>query len=167
MNYKEALENAIEPGLQLLPKSFDTIEARIMLLTIGMQESKFDHRRQVISYKPTLKYGPARGFWQFERGGGLNGVLHHDLTEHFAEDVMGQLGYNDPGEAWEGMLTDDKLAVCFARLLLYTDPRPLPRVNAAYDETWNYYVRNWRPGKPHRGTWDAYLINAREFLLQG
>ncbi len=37
----------------------------------------------------------------------------------------------------------------FARLLLWTDAKPLPAIG---DEqgAWDYYLRNWRPGKPTR-----------------
>ncbi len=51
------------------------------------------------------------------------------------------------------------LACAFARLLLFTDPRPLPALGNP-QAAWDYYVRNWRPGKPHRDTWDALYAKA-------
>jgi hypothetical protein len=51
--------------------------------------------------------------------------------------------------AWNG-----PLAAAFARWLLYTDPAPLPKIGAE-NGAWNYYLRNWRPGKPHPETWPA------------
>lgn len=51
---------------------------------------------------------------------------------------------------------DDTLACIFARLLLWTDARALPAADAASQQTaWNYYNRNWRPGKPHPAAWPA------------
>jgi len=55
-------------------------------------------------------------------------------------------------QIWGALETDDVFACGVARLLLWTDPRKLP---AADDEdgAWEYYLRNWRPGKPHRDRW--------------
>lgn len=46
---------AIEPALSLLPARMDSSRARAMLLAIGLQESRFEYRRQ-------MNNGPARGF---------------------------------------------------------------------------------------------------------
>ena len=48
-----------------LPDRMLSDEAVTMMLAIGYQESRFEHRRQI--------RGPARGFWQFEHGGGVVG----------------------------------------------------------------------------------------------
>ncbi|WP_185950009.1 hypothetical protein [Bordetella trematum] len=50
---------AINPALALLPPGMDTPAARVMLLSIGLHESRFLHRRQ-------LGNGPARGLWYCE-----------------------------------------------------------------------------------------------------
>ena len=56
-----------------------------------------------------------------------------------------------------------------ARLLLFTDPKRLPEVGDAKG-AWNLYIRTWRPGKPHRGTWNdlydqAVRVTRRERFL--
>ena len=56
---------------------------------------------------------------------------------------------------------DDVLAAAFARLLLWTDPARLPRTGDA-DAAWALYLRTWRPGKPHRQTWDALHAQAAQ-----
>jgi hypothetical protein len=63
--------------------------------------------------------------------------------------------------AYDALERDDMLACAFARLLLYTDSRPLPAIGDA-DGAWDYYIANWRPGKPHRQTWDALYAQALE-----
>lgn len=63
----EVRDNLIPAAARLLPGVAFTPEAKVMLLAIGLQESRFEHRRQI--------KGPARGFWQFEAGGGTAGVL--------------------------------------------------------------------------------------------
>jgi hypothetical protein len=148
---------AINPALALLPAHLDTPKARVMLLAIGRQESRFMHRAQVVAGRPGVK-GPARGFWQFEAGGGVRGVMRHDASRALAQQLC--LARHQP---WDEKLIhvrlehDDTLAAGFARLLLLTDPRPLPSIDEPnHDEAWDYYVRNWRPGKPHRSTWDAF-----------
>ncbi len=153
MNYREALNKVVIPGLKLLPEKMDTPEARVMLLTIGMQESRFLHRKQI--------NGPARGFFQFEEGGGVRGVLKHPSTKRIIQDVIFKLGI-PAEECYNCLAEDDDLAAAFARLLLYTDPKPLPALNSDPSESWDYYLRNWKPGKPHRETFDAFLLHARE-----
>lgn len=153
---KRILSGVVVPGLELLPSRMDTPKARLMLLAIGLQESRFEHRRQI--------GGPARGLWQFERGGGVRGVLLHSSSKWIALDVCRARGV-DPTESavYAALESDDLLACAFARLLLYTDPKPLPApgyVAAA----WDYYIRTWRPGKPHRKTWDALYAQAWEAI---
>jgi hypothetical protein len=66
-------------------------------------------------------------------------------------------------DVWLALETDDILAARLARLLLWTDPRPLPvRGDAAAG--WNYYIRNWRPGKPHPQTWGAFWREAEALV---
>ena len=60
MTLEQVMRDAVRPALALLPAAMNTPQARCMLLAIGLQESRFVHRRQI--------GGPARGFWQFERG---------------------------------------------------------------------------------------------------
>jgi len=129
-----------------------TPEAKVMLLAIGLQESRFEHRRQI--------KGPARGFWQFEAGGGTAGVLRHPATSARASQlVSARLERPSTAAVNEALASDDVLACAFARLLLFTDPRPLPALGNP-QAAWDYYVRNWRPGKPHRDTWDALYAKA-------
>ena len=134
MDYKEALKLVIEPGLALLPQSMDTPEARVMLLTIGMQESRFKHRKQI--------NGPAHGFYQFEEGGGVRGVLKHPSSKRIAQDVIFKMGI-EPHECYECLAEDDALATVFARLLLYTHPKKLPALNSDPGESWKYYFDVW------------------------
>lgn len=153
MDYREALHLAIVPGMELLPAGLDTPEARVMMLAIGMQESKFEHRQQV--------GGPAHGFWQFEKGGGVKGVLMHPSSRLMIDGICKRLNIN-PECCYDALVYNDALAAVFARLLLFTSPKKLPSVRGDPGESWQYYLDCWRPGKPHRETWDAYLMHARE-----
>lgn len=144
--------DAIDQALALLPRAMTTDRARVMLLAIGLQESRFEHRRQIVGGKPI---GPAKGFWQFERGGGCKGVVEHTASRYWMHQVCQQRGIAFNATAiWNALETDDVLAAAAARLLLFTDPRQLPAVDDPAGG-WNLYVRAWRPGKPHRATWDA------------
>ncbi|MOA17734.1 hypothetical protein D3C78_1380020 [compost metagenome] len=60
---------------------------------------------------------------------------------------------------------DDVLAAALARLLLWTDPYHLPEVGDA-EGAWDLYMRVWRPGKPHRKTWDTLYAQARTATLE-
>ncbi|WAI85851.1 MULTISPECIES: hypothetical protein [Achromobacter] len=143
---------AIVPALALLPSAMDTPQARVLLLAIGLQESRFQHRRQV--------GGPARGFWQFERSGGVRGVLMHPTSRENALRICAARRVAPASATVHAALeTDDILAAAFARLLLWTDPLRLPAVGDA-DGAWALYLRTWRPGKPHPQTWPVLYAQA-------
>lgn len=139
-------------AMELLPSRMDSDRARVMLLAIGLQESRLTHRRQI--------GGPARGLWQFERGGGVRGVLNHKASRSYALEVCDERGVKPTMDAvYSALEHDDVLAACFARLLLWTDPPPLPLIPHA-PAAWSLYLRTWRPGRPHRQTWDALYREA-------
>lgn len=158
MTLDEITRRAIEPAYALLPARMCSKEATLMLLAIGLQESRFLHRRQI--------GGPARGFWQFERGGGVKGVLRFDGTLHTSRAVCAARGVRPvAADVYPALEHDDVLAAAFARLLLWTDPAPLPALGATV-RAWAYYRRNWRPGKPHPETWPEMYQNALSFVLR-
>lgn len=145
----DVLAGAILPALDYLLRSelvpeMDSPQARCMLLAIGRQESGFSTRHQV--------GGPAHGLWQFERNGVL-AVMHHTATAQCVFRVCRDFGIQYGSSAlYEAIAADDVLACILARLLLWTDPRPLPDVGDAM-EAWNLYERCWRPGKPNYSRW--------------
>jgi hypothetical protein len=148
------LKQIIIPALDMLAPCGipSTIPAQVMLYAIGQQESRLTHRYQVLAGGAK---GPARGLWQFEKNGGVKGVLSHKSSAetacHFAAERAGSI---DPVLVWEALEEDDILAAVFARLLLWTDSQPLPPAGPkAEDQAWTYYLRTWRPGKPHREFW--------------
>lgn len=166
----EIVGSTVEPAMRLLPAAMDTAQARVMLLAIGLQESRFEHRYQVVQGRPGVK-GPARGFWQFELGtrasrGGVWGVYLHEASRYWLSIVCAARGVAfDPKALWERVEHDDVLAAAVARLLLFTDAQRLPAVNDTA-AAWDLYARRtWRPGKPHRQTWDAFHVQAREQVV--
>ncbi|TBU86796.1 hypothetical protein [Phytopseudomonas dryadis] len=148
--------HAITPALSLLPARMSSASAEIMLLAITQQEDPDQRRRQW----PT---GPARGLWQFERGGGVRGVLNHAASSAHAWAVCAARGVEpDPAAVWAALEHDDVLAAAFARLLLWTDPKPLPGANDPAGG-WSLYERTWRPGRPHPERWAGrYAAAVRE-----
>lgn len=135
--------------MQLLPAHLDSSEAAVALFAIGMQESDgFRARRQ-------YNDGPARGFWQFEQGGAVRGVLNHPATKVIARSLLDRLQYDDyPANVWNALEHNDILAMGFARLNLLWLPKPLPKLGAE-QEAWGQYLEAWRPGKPHPAKWPA------------
>lgn len=143
----------IPAAMALLPAKMDSVAARAQLLAHGLQESRFEHRFQI--------GGPAQGFWQSEYGGGAwTGVLNHSATRVLARSILEQMAYGEPDVSdYRGIAHNDVLACAFARLLLWTHPKRLPqRGERVY--AWQYYLDTWRPGKPHRETWDALFDEA-------
>lgn len=141
-------------GLKLLPAKFHSPAAVQMMAAIAYQESNYEHRRQI--------KGPARGFWQFERGGGVVGVMTHPSSRQEAQNICALRVVKFEAQViYDTLEFDDVLASAFARLLLWTDPRPMPT-----DEKtgWEYYIRNWRPGKPHLNRWPGCWSQAKSLL---
>ncbi|MFC0708589.1 hypothetical protein [Azorhizophilus paspali] len=155
MSLSEIRAAAIAPALALLPGRMNSPQAEAMLLAIGLQESAFRHRHQI--------GGPAHGYWMFERAGVL-GVLVHPQSRPHALAVCEARGVEASASAAHAALKhDDVLAAGIARLLLWTDPAPLPAVGEMA-RSWDLYVRTWRPGKPHRNRWDACYAQAMDAL---
>jgi hypothetical protein len=138
-----------------LPARMDTPAAKAMVLATGFQESGFQARRQAGN-------GPARGFWQFEEGGGLAGVLSHPASKPFIHQALPILVVK-PWECFDALANNDVLACLFARLLLWTHPPALPARTDA-EGAWNYYRATWRPGRPHAETWSHNYRRAWEMV---
>lgn len=164
MELKTVIQRAIEPAYKLLPASMKSREATVMLLAIGLQESRFEHRFQVLQGRPGVK-GPARGFWQFERGtrasrGGVWGVYLHPASKGHLEALCKSQGVPfNPDSIYQNIEVNDVLAAGVARLLLWTDPRALPAIGQE-SAAWDCYIRNWNPGKPHPQTWPSLYRQA-------
>lgn len=132
------LQLDIEDGLALLPVTMRTTAAKVLLYTTSRQENPKRLPQQV--------GGPAVGDYQFERGGGVKGVVEHRSVAELTRTVCRARKVQcDIGSIYEALKTDPTLAAALARLLYYTDPKALPVVG---DEagTWALYLRTWRPG---------------------
>lgn len=152
-------ETILNPALALLPPKMDSAGARVQLLATGLQESRFEHRVQ-LPLRPGMPPGPARGFWQFEKGGGAAGVLRHPASRDLMRAICRERGCAaTPAALWDALQRDDILAAAAARLLYWTDPKPLPAIGDA-GGAWDYYIRVWKPGKPHPSTWPGFYAQA-------
>lgn len=133
-----------------------------MLVAVALQESGLRHRCQVGDgglYLQTL----ARGWWGFERGGGVVGVMIHDKTARMASVLCQHCRvFFDDDSIHDAIAWQDVLAAGFARLLLYTVPAALPRTEG---EAWQQYLDAWRPGKPRPETWPGHWQTATELCL--
>jgi hypothetical protein len=161
MTPKDILVTAVDPALTLLAthgvKSDN--RARVLLMAIAGQESAWQYRKQV--------GGPAHSFWQFEKGGGVAGVLGHPASRDKIKAVCAELDVPCEAEAvYQAMIDNDVLAASMARLLLFTDPAPLPEVGEVI-AGWDYYEKLWRPGAPHPDVWPGRYGTAMGLVQQG
>ncbi len=154
--------HVVPAALSLLPLQMNSKPARAMMLAIALQESKCLARRQHGN-------GPARSPWQFEKNG-VRGVMRHPASRAHAREVLRVLLYGhlighkaETAMIHQVLEHNDVLAAAFARLLLRTDPHPLPmRDNPG--EGWKQYLFCWNPGDPKPKTWDAYFAEAWQRL---
>ena len=158
MDLRSVRRSIIEPALSLLPAKMESPQAVVMLLAIGLQESRFEYRRQ-------MGNGPAKSFWQAEQGGGMVTGLLRYRVEAIRDLVTwlcaGRGVVPAAPDVWNAIEHDDVLAAGLARLLLYTDPARLPALG---DEAgaWDLYLRTWRPGKPRPKEWPENYAAALE-----
>lgn len=117
------------------------------LLAVAGQEALWKHRAQVST---GLDVGPARSFWQFERAGGVAGVLGHASSRVKALALCdAALVAPTPAAVWRALEGHDALAYGFARLLAWTDPSAIP---VDEEPAFGFYLRTWRPGAWTNGT---------------
>lgn len=173
---KQFLDTVIWPGLVLMSETVDnrlyTPEAALALLAIALQESRgLDHRRQ-------MENGPARSFWQHERGtvlprrAGICALLTHKVSEpiirHFCEALT--IPYLPEAsievraaDLWRRSENNDLLALSMARALLWTLPWALPAIGDE-KKLWGQYLSAWNPGKPHPEHWPGYYAQAQDAM---
>ena len=167
----QVMREAIAPALVMLPSRMASPEARVLMLAICGQEADFHHRWQVVDRARPHVMGPARGLWQFERGGGVKCVLTHERTRALAANVCRLRGISATVDAvYNRLHEDDILAAAFARLLLWTNPNALPAIGQE-EAAWQLYLREWRPGAWTKGSpkqrdglrqkWRGYYATAR------
>lgn len=146
----DLLHRVVRPTLAALARDHripHTAAAERVLIAYAGQEGGWRWRRQVLADGTG---GPASGRWQFERGGGVRGVMTHTASRAVAQAEVAKRGIVwDDHAVWRALEHDDGLACVFARLLLWTDPQPVPDNEAA---AWAAYAeRLWRPGAWSRG----------------
>lgn len=160
MDLRTVRRSMIDPALLLLPAKMESPEAVVMLLAIGLQESRFEHRRQKGN-------GPAKSFWQAEQGGGMvTGLLRYRVEDirDLATGLCAVRGVAPAApDVWNAIERDDVLAAGLARLLLYTDPLRLPAIGDVAG-AWDLYLRVWRPGKPRPSEWARNYAAALEVV---
>lgn len=147
-------------AMALLPGAMNTQEAEAEILAAGLQESEFEARVQGSS-------GPAHGYWQFERNGGVKELLSDDRTASLLATALHTLNYpRDVKACYNGIVDNDVLACCFARVLLWKFPERLPTMNEP-QRGWEQYNKSWRPGKPRPKDWPDNFAEAWKIVLQG
>lgn len=130
------------------PAKLRSKAATVLLLATSGQEANWQYQKQI--------NGPARGLWQFEKAGGVYGVMTHPSTKDIAKDICQQLGVEFQRDAIYNALCDDKVSdildASFARLLYFANANPLPPVGDPA-AAWRYYIETWRPGRPRQEHW--------------
>src|SRR5690606_37811732 len=118
---REIRNGPLAEALRLLPAKMESAQAEVMLLAIGLQESRFEHRRQLVG-SPPRPVGLARSFWQAAQGGGMvAGLLryHDDKVRDLATGLCAVRGVPpQPAAVWAAIEQVDVLAAGLARLLL-------------------------------------------------
>ena len=100
-------------------------------------------------------------------------MLNHRSTQRYALALCYQQQVFDQGVTWVDrtgvhlsymqLAKDDILAAGFARLLLWSDPQPLPAIGDQ-QAAWQLYLRTWRPGKPRATAWPLNYQQALSYL---
>lgn len=147
------LKSDIEAGLALLPEPLRTIDAKVQLYATSIQENPTRAPRQLIKKDGTLQpIGPAAGDYQFEKTGGVRGLLNFksDRLQSMLRSVCtARRVPQTPDGLFDAIQRDPILAAALARLLYFTDLGALPKAGAE-QYAWDVYLRTWRPGAYER-----------------
>lgn len=160
MTLQEFDATGVGPALEWLgADKYDGPGVRLQMLTTALQESNLEYRRQ-------MGDGPAKSFYQMERGGMVNSLLNHP-SNRIRSTALAACAWRGVQpvamDVWNAIENDDVLASVLARLGYLADPQPLPEVGNV-DAAWLCYLRNWRPGKPHPEKWPALYARVRAYL---
>jgi hypothetical protein len=160
-----ARDYTLPAAYALLPPRMQSDRASAMLLAIALQESDFQHRRQM-PLRPGMPHGPARGFWQAEPIW-IEDVLTRASSRDHAAAVLQRLGYPDSRAAaiHAAVEHNDTLACAFARLSLWQHRDALPDQHN-YEAGWRIYLAQWRPGRPHPAKWRGVFGVAHDLVLE-
>lgn len=150
MTLREIRNGPLAEALLLLPAKMSQPAAELQLLVTHLQEAPNGEQCQ-LPVRPG-KCGPARGIFQFERAGGVAGVLRHPQSRPHVLEVCRALGVAPTEQGIFDALPSavDVLDCALARLLYWTDPSPLPALGDE-EGAWQLYLRTWRPGAYARG----------------
>lgn len=147
------LKSDIEAGLALLPEALRTIDAKVQLYATSIQENPTRAPRQLIKKDGKLQpIGPAAGDYQFEKTGGIRGLLNFksDRLQSMLRSVCAVRQVPQTADSlFDGIQRDPILAAALARLLYFTDSGALPKAGAE-QYAWDVYLRTWRPGAYER-----------------
>lgn len=145
------------PALHELPTKMTSLPAITQLLATGGQESGYITRLQ-------LGNGPAHGLWQFELNG-VSAVLKNKNSHGYLVGYLQSQTHIDISapNIYQAIQTDDITACVVARLMYWCDPTPLPKFGDE-EAAWQYYLRNWRPGKPDRSRWAYWYPQTIKYL---
>ena len=149
MRPKYLVDTVINPTLNMMQDYVGipyNAYAENLLLAIALQESNLMARIQGPN-----DTGPARSFWQFEKIGVVDVFQRQKTALKVMCDAL--VLPCEPGKLHLMMAYNDMIACVIARLTLRLDPRSLGLATTE-EGAWEYYIRNWRPGKPHRNRWD-------------
>jgi len=154
------LARILDPGLEWVAThgavAQNRAAARPWLLAVAIQETALLERFQITTGSGP---GPARSWWQVEAPT-IGLLLKHPVSRpRLLAMCQAATVRAEPACIWRAIEGHDALAVGVARLLLLTDPHPVPIGEA---EGWATYTRVWRPGKPHPSKWPAAWAAARE-----
>jgi hypothetical protein len=157
MRSLRSIEPTVRDGITtILGAQFWTPESAIQLYATGLQESRFEVTHQI--------GGPAHSWFQIEKGGAAINVLTHRATRELALKACAARHVKPTIDHVFAALEHDQIfASCFARLEYWTNPNPLPLIGQV-NSAWDYYIATWRPGHPHRKTWDAFYWRAVGFV---
>ena len=162
---QDALDLYIRPALAWLETSghnpsANSRDAMTIMVAIALRESDCWHKVQMsASGKPIPML--ARGFWQFERDGGVAEICQHPALAWCRSAIL-DLGYEiERDRLHEAIGYDQTLAAVMARGLLWIDPAALPApVASSVEIAYAYYIRRWRPGRPRLEKWPANWLSA-------
>lgn len=164
INEEYLMKQILIPALKFLPPQLDSINVRVLLLSIGFQESGFVSRVQVKDDNMQDDI-VGKGFYQFTYIA-CKDVYEFQTNRFNFLDILNQLRIQNSARAVHTAIQfHDILATITARIFLYQSPLSVPCCDD-YKSMWYIYKSRWRPGRPRRENWDTHCKRAKEIVIK-
>lgn len=133
MNLSEALKQVVEPGLKMLPESFNNVNAEVFLLAAGQHLSMFQKH----------KVAGSVGYFKLTKGK-INSTRDSFACKNIIETLHNQRVLdNDVTKLYKDINSNPFLDSLMSALYVHSSNSPFPHISQGCRPAWRLYSKLW------------------------